>query len=190
MLLHVVAGRQLVSSPRSTGRDEPDPEGTMPDSSSTRQQRRTRHSRRNVVSGVLVGIGVAAFVDETVFHQLLHWHHFYDRSTPPAGLVSDGIFHAFGWFAVVAGLFAYADLRRRGAWWNQRWLGALLVGLGGFQLYDGTVQHKLLGLHQIRYGVDLLLYDLVWNLVAVVLAAAGAVLLVRTGRVSSRAAAG
>jgi hypothetical protein len=49
---------------------------------------------RNVVSGLLLGVGVAAFVDETVFHQLLHWHHFYDKSTPAAGLVSDGIFHA------------------------------------------------------------------------------------------------
>src|SRR3954452_8960777 len=69
----------------------------------------------SVGSGALVGIGVAAFVDETVFHQLLHWHHFYDRSTPAAGLVSDGIFHAFGWIAVVAGLFFFAHLWRTAA---------------------------------------------------------------------------
>jgi uncharacterized membrane protein len=131
---------------------------------------------------VLVGIGIAAFVDETVFHQLLHWHHFYDRSTPAAGLVSDGIFHAVGWFAVVGGLFLYADVRRRQAWQPVRWLGSLLTGLGGFQLYDGTVQHKVLGLHQIRYDVDLLAYDLVWNLVAVVLVVVGVVLLVRARR--------
>jgi len=135
---------------------------------------------RNVASGVLVGVGIAAFLDETVFHQLLHWHHFYDKSTPAAGLVSDGIFHAFGWFAVVGGLFVYADLRRRQAWWLGRWLGALLVGLGAFQLFDGTVQHKLLRLHQIRYGVDLLAYDLLWNVVAGVLLVVGLVLLVRT----------
>ena len=133
-------------------------------------------------SGVLVGVGVAAFVDETVFHQLLHWHHFYDRSTSDAGLVSDGVFHAFGWFAVVAGLFWFAALRRDDALRGRRWVGGLLVGAGAFQLYDGTVQHKLLGLHQIRYGVDLLTYDLVWNLVAVVLVAVGAVLLLRPGR--------
>jgi len=34
--------------------------------------------------------GVAAFFDETVFHQLLHWHHCYDPSTTEVGLVSDG----------------------------------------------------------------------------------------------------
>ena len=91
-----------------------------------------------------MGVGVAAFVDETVFHQLLHWHHFYDRSTPAAGLVSDGIFHAAGWICLVAGLFLYADLQRRRDLSRRRWWGGLLAGAGAFQLYDGTVQHKVL----------------------------------------------
>lgn len=47
--------------------------------------------RRNVISGLLFGLGVITFLDEVVFHQLLHWHHFYDRSTSAAGLVSDGL---------------------------------------------------------------------------------------------------
>jgi len=64
---------------------------------------------------MLAGVGVAGFVDETVFHQLLHWHHFYDTSTPAIGLVFDGFFHAGSWFAVVGGLFLFADLRRRQA---------------------------------------------------------------------------
>ena len=142
--------------------------------------------RASTWSGVLVGVGVAAFVDETVFHQLLHWHHFYDRSTDQAGLVSDGIFHAFGWFAVVAGLFWFAALRRTAALRTQRWVGGVLVGVGAFQLYDGTVQHKLFGLHQIRYGVDLLAYDLVWDGVALLLLAAGAGTTVRALRSERR----
>jgi uncharacterized membrane protein len=32
--------------------------------------------------------------------------------------------------------------------------------LGGFQLYDGTLQHKWWRFHQIRYHVDILPYDL------------------------------
>jgi uncharacterized membrane protein len=136
--------------------------------------------RRTLLSGVLAGIGTAAFVDETVFHQLLHWHHFYDGSTTAAGLVSDGLFHAFGWFAVVAGLFLLADLRRRGPLSVRRWWGGVLLGGGAFQLYDGTIQHKLFGLHQIRYDVDLLPYDLTWNSVAVVLLVAGAWLVLRS----------
>ena len=133
-------------------------------------------SRRSVWSGVLVGVGFAAFLDETVFHQLLHWHHFYDRSTPDVGLASDGLFHAFGFVAVVTALFLLADLRRHRSLVVRRWVGCLLLGAGGFQLYDGLVQHKVLGLHQIRYGVDLAPYDLTWNLVAVALLVVGAVL--------------
>jgi uncharacterized membrane protein len=131
---------------------------------------------------VLVGVGAAAFVDETVFHQLLHWHHFYDRSTSEVGLVSDGLFHAFGWFAVVAGLFWFAALQRRRELAALRWVGGLAIGAGAFQLYDGTVQHKLLGLHQIRYGVHLLAYDLTWNVVAAVLVVVGAGLTWRAAR--------
>ena len=128
---------------------------------------------------MLVGVGVAAFGDETVFPQLLHWHHFYDRGTSDAGLVSDGIFHAFGWFAVVIGLVMVGDLRRRAELSSVRLLAGALLGAGVFQLYDGTVQHKLLGLHQIRYGVDLTGYDWTWNLIAAVILVAGAVLLYR-----------
>lgn len=120
--------------------------------------------RRSVLAGVLIGIGTAAFLDETVFHQILHWHHFYDRSTTSAGLVSDGLFHAFGWLAIVLGLFLFADLqRRRSAIRVRLWAGAL-AGWGGFQLYDGVIQHKVLGLHQIRYAVPLVPYDLAWNI--------------------------
>jgi uncharacterized membrane protein len=126
-----------------------------------------------LLAGALLGIGIAAFVDEAVFHQLLHWHHFYDKSTPEVGLVSDGLFHAVGWFATVASLFLLADVRRRGAVRWARWWAGLLVGAGGFQLYDGTIQHKLLRLHQIRYHVGLAPYDWTWNILAAVMLAVG-----------------
>lgn len=137
---------------------------------------------RVVTSGALLGVGVAAFVDETVFHQLLAWHHFYDGSTTDVGLVSDGVFHAFGFFATVAGLFLLADLRRRAAFEAGRWWGALLVASGAFEVYDGAVQHKAMGLHQIRYGVDLLPYDLAWFAAGGLLMVVGAVLLARAAR--------
>lgn len=135
--------------------------------------------RRSAWSGALCGIGLAAFVDETVFHQILHWHHFYDKSTADVGLVSDGFFHAGGFTAIVVGLFLLADAHRRREFVPRRWLGALLVGCGAFQLYDGLVQHKLFGLHQIRYSVTLWPYDLVWDGFAVVLVALGLLLLAR-----------
>ena len=147
--------------------------------SATALRRSSRPRGGSGLSGALFGIAVAAFVDETVFHQILHWHHFYDRGTSAAGLVSDGLFHAFSFFAAVAGLFLLAELRRRDDLIWPRWIGAALVGAGAFQLYDGTIQHKLMGLHQIRYEVNLLPYDIAWMVVAVALIVAGAVLLMR-----------
>jgi uncharacterized membrane protein len=133
---------------------------------------------------LLAGVGVVAFVDETVFHQLLHWHHFYDKSTLAVGLVSDGIFHAVGFTAMVAGLFLLADAVRRGSFVPKRWCGALLLGAGGFQLYDGIVQHKIFKLHQIRYNVPVWPYDLTWNGVAVIMLAAGVLLMLGRANVA------
>lgn len=97
------------------------------------------------------------------------------------------MFHAFGFFAVVAGLFLFADVRRRGTFHWSRWVGAVLVGAGGFQLYDGIVQHKVLGLHQIRYQVDITPYDVTWNVAATIMIGIGVALLVRTrSRASGR----
>lgn len=148
---------------------------------------RAARSAQNAWSGVLFGVGLVAFVDEAVFHQLLHWHHFYDLATPDVGLVSDGVFHAVSWFATIAGLFLFADLRRNDALWMKRWWGGVLVGAGAFQLYDGTVQHKLFGIHQIRYVPDVVVYDVVWNITAILMLAAGAVLLVSTRRAAALA---
>ena len=133
--------------------------------------------KRTIWSGLLAGVGLAAFIDETVFHQLLDWHHFYDKSSLAIGLVSDGIFHAFGFTAMVVGLFLMADSLRRGTFTPKRWWAALLLSWGGFQLYDGIVQHKLLGLHQIRYHVTLWPYDLTWNVIAAVMIIAGIMLM-------------
>ena len=137
-------------------------------------------STRNLWAGILFGMGIVAFIDEAVFHQLLHWHHFYDKSTTSIGLVSDGFFHAFSWFASIGGLFMFADLRRKKGLRKKRWWGGILLGAGGFQLYDGTVQHKLMGLHQIRYVDNLLIYDVVWNTSAAAMILVGVVMVVNT----------
>jgi uncharacterized membrane protein len=133
-------------------------------------------SGRSLLAGILIGIGIAGFIDETIFHQLLHWHHFYDKSTPTVGLVSDGLFHAFSWMCVVGGLFLFADIRRRRTYRHLRFLAGLCFGLGGFQLYDGTIQHKLMRLHQIRYHVSILPYDLMWNILAAIVLVVGILL--------------
>lgn len=156
------------------------------DSQKNGSDKRFHYSSQNLWSGILFGVGFVAFIDEAVFHQLLHWHHFYDKSTTSIGLISDGLFHAFSWFATVGSLFMFADLRRRMAFWAKRWWGGVLLGAGAFQLYDGTIQHKIMRLHQIRYNVSIFPYDLIWNVIAVALIVVGVFLLVRTNRSMKR----
>ncbi|MFF8032877.1 MULTISPECIES: DUF2243 domain-containing protein [unclassified Streptomyces] len=134
----------------------------------------------------MTGAAVMAAVDEIVFHQILHWHHFYDRSTPDAALVSDGLLHTAELLALVAGLFLYADLRRRRTLSPAHARGGFLLGAGAFQLFDGIVDHKLLRLHQIRYGVDVTPYDWAWNLAGLALLVVGLWLVVRAGRRARR----
>lgn len=142
---------------------------------------------RSFWGAFLVGVGVAAGVDEIVFHQILAWHHFYDSSTPDIGLLSDGLLHAAELFAIVAGFFLLLDARRRLTFWTGAAWSGFFVGLGLFQLWDGIVNHKVLGLHQIRYGVDIAPYDISWNIAGLVLLAVGVILAVLLSRRGQRA---
>lgn len=132
---------------------------------------------RSLLAGVVLGVPVMAAVDTIVFHQLLGWHHFYDRSTPDVALLSDGLLQSAYLAMLIGGFFWYADLRRRSVLAVRSMRAGFVLGLGGFQLFDGLVDHKVLRVHQIRYGVDDLFgYDLAWNLGAVALLIVGAVL--------------
>ncbi|MCJ8139978.1 DUF2243 domain-containing protein [Falsirhodobacter halotolerans] len=132
----------------------------------------TRRSR-SFTAGLPLGIGMMAAIDEIVFHQLLAWHHFVDRGTSAFALVSDGILHAGELIFMVLGFFLFGRLwRDRALDKRSAWAG-FLTGLGGFQLFDGVVNHKLLRLHQVRYVETLWLYDLVWIGTGVTLLMAG-----------------
>ena len=132
--------------------------------------------RRSSLTGIVLGISIMAAVDEVVFHQLLSWHHFYDRATLEVALLSDGLLQTAYLVLLVAGFFWFADLRRRGTLARRSARAGFVLGLGAFQLFDGVVDHKLLRLHQVRYDVELLPYDLAWNGAGVALLVLGAVL--------------
>ncbi|KHF35796.1 hypothetical protein CM49_02037 [Paenibacillus sp. P1XP2] len=74
-----------------------------------------------------------------------------------------------------------SDLRRKNGLNAMSWWGGMLAGGGAFQLYDGIIQHKLMEIHQIRYNVDVLPYDVAWNVIAAAMIAAG-ILLIRSGK--------
>ncbi|TCC45762.1 DUF2243 domain-containing protein [Kribbella capetownensis] len=135
--------------------------------------------RSSVLAAGVIGIAVMAAVDEIVFHQVLGWHHFYDRSTLTIGLLSDGLLHAAELVALVGGFAWYADLRRRRVMGTVAGWGGFLTGAGLFQLFDGFVDHKILRLHQVRYGVNLLIYDVLWNIAGGLLVLVGLTLVWR-----------
>lgn len=144
--------------------------------------------RASLRATILIGIGVMAAVDEIVFHQLLGWHHFYDRSTPMLGLLSDGLLHAAELIAIVTGFFMFSNVRRRKMLAPRSAWAGFLIGAGAFQIFDGIVDHKLLRVHQIRYGVDILPYDVAWNAFGLALLVAG-LLLARRARKGASAPA-
>jgi uncharacterized membrane protein len=128
---------------------------------------------------ILVGIGVAGSLDEILLHQLLRWHHFYDRGSQAAGH-ADGVFHLGSTVALVVGLALLVDRWRGGV--RRQGVAGILLGAGGVNLYDGVVQHKLLGLHQVRAGApDNLPYDVAFIGVAATVLLAGLLLLRGTG---------
>lgn len=146
---------------------------------------RSVYSKRNMLSGFLFGIGLVAFLDEAIFHQILHWHHFYDKSTNSIGLISDGLFHAFSWFATIGGLFMLGNLKRLNIFSPSRWFAGVFLGAGIFQLYDGIIQHKVMKIHQIRYVENVLIYDLVWNILAGLMILVGILIIYRSRKVQT-----
>jgi uncharacterized membrane protein len=150
----------------------------IPAKKNMRYERKQNRFRSTWGAG-LIGVGVMAGIDEIIFHQLLAWHHFYDRSTTEIALISDGLLHAVELIAIVAGFFVLFDLSRTGTLAKPRALAGFFIGLGVFQLFDGFVNHKVLRLHQIRDVVDILPYDIAWNAAGVLLFAAGLLLLKR-----------
>jgi uncharacterized membrane protein len=141
--------------------------------------------RRPLLAPVLVGVGLIGTLDEVLLHQVLHWHHFYDvttdlrdPTTSRVGLLTDGIFHVVSTFLLVWGVLTLRRVPR----FRSDLVGGILIGAGGFNLYDGVVQHKLLRLHQVREGAHPETpYDIAFIGLALLTVAAG-MLTVRRGR--------
>jgi uncharacterized membrane protein len=140
----------------------------------------SRERKQLLTSTALIGIGIMAAVDEIVFHQLLSWHHFYVGSSLDIALLSDGLLHAAELVAIVGGFFMFADLHDRNIKSRIVGWGGFFIGAGAFQVFDGIADHKILRLHQIRYGVEnLWLYDAAWNAFGVTLLMIGLLMLRR-----------
>jgi uncharacterized membrane protein len=121
-------------------------------------------------TGILLGIGVVGALDEIVLHQLLQWHNFYVHTTPAGRIISDGLFHIGSSALLLLGTLRLWTQRRHISQVGSAHplTAGIFIGMGGFNLYDGIIQHKLLRLHPVREGViDQLPYDIAFNGIAI-----------------------
>jgi uncharacterized membrane protein len=143
----------------------------------TKHDQADRQATRSLLwTGVFLGIGLVGALDEIILHQLLQWHNFYVHTTASGRIISDGLFHIISSTLLLLGAFRLWTQRRRiSQVGSARPLTAgVLLGMGGFNLYDGIIQHKLLQLHPVREGVaNQLPYDLIFNAIAVGLLLSG-----------------
>ena len=137
-------------------------------------------SRRLVVAGTLLGLGLGGFFDGIVLHQILQWHHLVSHverypTTTVAGLeantLADGLFHAATYLLTLAGLWLLWTVLTRSsiAPGGRRLIGLLLFGWGIFNLVEGTINHQILGLHHVREDTG---NRLAWNLAFLAIGAA------------------
>jgi len=126
-----------------------------------------------LLAAILLGIGVMAALDEIIFHQLLAWHHFVETASSALALASDGLLHTLELVLLIFGAALMLRLHETGQHAPGYRGPGFLLGMGGFQLFDGIVDHKILGLHQVRYVDNLLIYDIGWNAVGLLLLAIG-----------------
>ncbi|MCU0499622.1 MAG: DUF2243 domain-containing protein [Anaerolineae bacterium] len=124
-------------------------------------------------AGLMLGIGLGGFFDGIVLHQLLQWHHFVSSVIPIDTLdglqlntLWDGLFHTAMYLVTLIGLvLLWKAIGRVGQdvpHSPRTILGSLLIGAGIFHLFDGIVNHFILGIHHIREGPNELLYDLLF----------------------------
>lgn len=111
----------------------------------------------------MIGVGIVGTLDEVVLHQLLQWHNFYVHTTEYWRIVSDGLFHLFSSTMLFVGVlllwFKRGLLTHHGD--GRALASGIFIGMGAFNLYDGTINHKVLRIHEVREGVENILpYDI------------------------------
>ena len=111
-----------------------------------------------VRAGVVLGVGLGAFFDGIVLHQILQWHHMLTSYPDPAvagdlplNTLWDGLFHAAAYLFTVAGVVLLVRTWRRPSVpaSGLALLGATVAGWGVFNLVEGLVDHHLLGIHHV-----------------------------------------
>lgn len=133
--------------------------------------------------GFLVGVSVAGFFDGIFLHQILQWHHmicvevhcvFTTIETLKRATLTDGIFHAVMWIVLLIGLATLSAALQRGErFTTARFWGALLLGVGIFNVIEGIVDHHILQIHHVRFGPTQTIMDVGFLVVSAIIGVIG-----------------
>jgi uncharacterized membrane protein len=124
---------------------------------------RTSRQRRLLLGSGTLGFGFGALLDVMIFHMILQWHHLLSgwiRTTTVDGLQAnvywDGLFSLTmtGIMLVGAGMMWRVLNRSSESYSGVRVIGGLLVGAGLFNVFDGIVDHYVLGIHDVVHGTQ------------------------------------
>ena len=139
-----------------------------------------------LVDGLLLGVGLMGALDTVLFHQILQWHNFYVHADEYWRIASDGLLHlATTTLLFLGALRLWDDRRLLSGAGGRTFAAAIILGMGAFQLFDGTVDHLLFRFHPPREGASPRWpYDVAWNASALLMLAVGW-LLWRRARASS-----
>ena len=153
-----------------------------------------RVPRRGLFAAGIAGFGFSGLVDVLVLHHVLQWHHLLSGIYPMdtlaglrTNLLADGLFSLAMLLvaSVGAGLLWKVERRTTVPLAVRPVVGAGLVGLGLFDLFDVVVDHVLLGLHQpLSQGGQ---YNPHWAAVSLLFIVAGYLLYQRSDASEARA---
>lgn len=124
---------------------------------------RSNRERRLLLGSGTLGFGFGALLDVVVFHMILQWHHLLSgriSTTTLDGLQAnvywDGLFSLamVGIMLVGAGMMWRSLNRSSEAYSGVRVVGSHLVGAGLFNVFDGIVDHYVLGIHDVVHGTQ------------------------------------
>lgn len=150
--------------------------------------------RRRLLTGAgILGFGFGGLVDVVLFHLVLQHHHLlsgYVNPTDPTGfrrnVMYDGLFLLLMVTVMIVGFLV--------VWWTLNdarqshsalgFVGSFLVGIGAFNLFDGIVNHYVLGLHDVVHETGAL--NPHWIGASLILLAVGVGLLYRDRPVEIR----
>ncbi|ELY92535.1 DUF2243 domain-containing protein [Natrialba taiwanensis] len=136
--------------------------------------------RRLGLAGGTIGFGFGAVIDTVVFHLTFQTHHLLSGYYDPYSLdglrtnvMFDGLFLVATLGITLVGLgLLWRLVNGTAERFSTRYLlGAIVVGAGVFNVYDGIVDHYVLDLHNVVHGTEA--WNPPWILVSVLLLVLG-----------------